>query len=56
MGLRNPERGSACSPAYWRSRSMVAVTALVIGIWPNFPLVFTALVLHGTTGERRDML
>jgi MFS family permease len=30
--------------------SMVAVTALVIGIWPNFPLVFTALVLHGTTG------
>src|SRR5467141_4785365 len=29
---------------------MVAVTALVIGIWPNFPLVFTALVLHGTTG------
>ena len=26
------------------------VTALVIGIWPNFPLVFTALVLHGTTG------
>src|SRR5215510_2327902 len=31
--------------------SMVAVTALVIGIWPNFPLVFTALVLHGTTGS-----
>src|SRR3954463_7401459 len=31
--------------------SMVAVTALVIGIWPNFPLVFTALVLHGTTGR-----
>ena len=30
--------------------SMVAVTALVIGIWPNFPLVFTALVVHGTTG------
>ena len=30
--------------------SIVAVTALVIGIWPNFPLVFTALVLHGTTG------
>lgn len=30
--------------------SMVAVTALIIGIWPNFPLVFTALVLHGTTG------
>jgi len=30
--------------------SVVAVTALVIGIWPNFPLVFTALVLHGTTG------
>ena len=30
--------------------SMVAVTALVIGIWPNFPLVFTGLVLHGTTG------
>jgi len=30
--------------------SMVAVIALVIGIWPNFPLVFTALVLHGTTG------
>ena len=30
--------------------SMVAFTALVIGIWPNFPLVFTALVLHGTTG------
>ncbi len=30
--------------------SMVAITALVIGIWPNFPLVFTALVLHGTTG------
>src|SRR2546430_5662857 len=29
---------------------MVAVTALVIGIWPNFPLVFAALVLHGTTG------
>src|SRR5207244_5671846 len=29
---------------------MVAVTALVIGIWPNFPVVFTALVLHGTTG------
>src|SRR5262245_62617476 len=30
--------------------SVVAVTALVIGIWPNFPVVFTALVLHGTTG------
>jgi len=30
--------------------SMVAVTAFAIGIWPNFPLVFTALVLHGTTG------
>jgi len=30
--------------------SMVAVTAVVIGIWPNFPVVFTALVLHGTTG------
>jgi MFS family permease len=30
--------------------SMVAVTALIIGIRPNFPLVFTALVLHGTTG------
>src|SRR5262249_10670933 len=30
--------------------SMVAVTALVIGIWPNFPVVFAALVLHGTTG------
>jgi len=30
--------------------SMVAATALVIGIWPNLPLVFTALVLHGTTG------
>ena len=30
--------------------SMVAVTALVIGIWPNFPVVFTALVVHGTTG------
>ncbi len=29
---------------------MVAVTALVIGIWPNFPVVFTGLVLHGTTG------
>ena len=31
--------------------SMVAVTALVIGIWPNFPLVLTALMLHGTTGS-----
>src|SRR5262245_48391921 len=30
--------------------SMVAFTALVIGIWPNFPVVFAALVLHGTTG------
>jgi MFS family permease len=30
--------------------SMVAVTALAIGIWPDFPVVFTALVLHGTTG------
>jgi MFS family permease len=30
--------------------SMVAVTALAIGIWPDFPMVFTALVLHGTTG------
>jgi MFS family permease len=30
--------------------SMVAATALVIGIWPSLPLVFTALVLHGTTG------
>jgi predicted MFS family arabinose efflux permease len=30
--------------------SMVAVTALFIGIWPNFPVVFAALVLHGTTG------
>ena len=30
--------------------SMVAVTALVIGIWPSFPVVFAALVLHGTTG------
>ena len=30
--------------------SMVAVTALVIGIWPNFPLVFTGLMFHGTTG------
>jgi MFS family permease len=30
--------------------SMVAVSALAIGIWPNFPVVFTALVLHGTTG------
>jgi MFS family permease len=30
--------------------SVVAATALVIGIWPNLPLVFTALVLHGTTG------
>ena len=29
---------------------MVAVSAFVIGIWPNVPLVFTALVLHGTTG------
>jgi len=29
---------------------MVAVTALAIGIWPDFPVVFTALVLHGTTG------
>ena len=29
---------------------MVAATAVVIGIWPNFPVVFTALVLHGTTG------
>src|SRR5205809_7180928 len=29
---------------------MVAVTALVIGSWPNFPVVFTGLVLHGTTG------
>jgi predicted MFS family arabinose efflux permease len=29
---------------------MVAVSAFVIGIWPNLPLVFTALVLHGTTG------
>src|SRR5262245_43888373 len=30
--------------------SMVAVTALIIGIWPNFPVVFAGLVLHGTTG------
>lgn len=30
--------------------SMVAVSALAIGIWPNLPVVFTALVLHGTTG------
>src|SRR5215469_5764918 len=30
--------------------SIVAVSAFVIGIWPNVPLVFTALVLHGTTG------
>src|SRR5262249_15695814 len=30
--------------------SMVAVTALAIGIWPDFPVVFPALVLHGTTG------
>jgi MFS family permease len=30
--------------------SMVAVTALAIGIWPDFSVVFTALVLHGTTG------
>ena len=29
---------------------MVGVSAFVIGIWPNLPLVFTALVLHGTTG------
>jgi hypothetical protein len=29
---------------------VVAVPALTIGIWRNFPLVFTALVLHGTTG------
>src|SRR5258708_38802661 len=29
---------------------MVAVTGLGIGIWLDFPVVFTALVLHGTTG------
>jgi len=30
--------------------SMVAVGAFAIGIWPSFPVVFTALVVHGTTG------
>ena len=30
--------------------SMVAVSALVIGIWSNFPVVLAALVMHGTTG------
>jgi hypothetical protein len=29
---------------------MVAVSALVIGIWSNFPVVLAALVMHGTTG------
>src|SRR5437762_14304481 len=29
---------------------MVAVTALVLGIWPNFPVVCPGLVLHGSTG------
>ena len=30
--------------------SLVAVSALVIGIWSNFPVVLAALVMHGTTG------
>jgi MFS family permease len=29
---------------------MVAVGALIIAIWPSFPLVLTALVLQGITG------
>ena len=29
---------------------MVALSAFVIGIWSDFPLVFTALVVHGSTG------
>ena len=29
---------------------MVAAGALIIAIWPSFPLVFTALVLQGITG------
>lgn len=29
---------------------MVATSALIIGLWPSFPLVLTALLLQGTTG------
>src|SRR3984885_7342155 len=30
--------------------AMVAAGALIIAVWPTFPLVFTALVLQGITG------
>jgi MFS family permease len=30
--------------------TLVAVAALIIALWPSFPLVFTALVLQGVTG------
>jgi MFS family permease len=29
---------------------MVAISALIIGLWPSFPLVLVALLLQGTTG------
>jgi MFS family permease len=29
---------------------MVAASALIIALWPSFPLVFAALILEGTTG------
>src|SRR5215813_363781 len=61
---RERSRRLACPHAGWRTagyspleagsgrarRQHGAVTALAIGIWPDFPVVFTALVLHGTTG------
>ena len=29
---------------------MVALAALLLALWPTFPLVFVAEVLHGTSG------
>src|SRR5262249_1938584 len=29
---------------------MISAAALILALWPNYPMVFAATILHGTTG------
>jgi hypothetical protein len=49
-GLLSQLPGGALLDAVRSKRAAVALGAVIIAVWPNFPLVLIALVLQGVTG------